>query len=261
MLITLMLLVALMSIALLAVLPRIRQQVQRDRELELQHRGTAYMRAIQHFYKKFGRYPSRVEELENTNNLKFLRKRYKDPVNRDPATGKERDFKFLHQQDISLNSGPVLPGQTQGQPPFGGQGGQPPQGAFGGNTPGGFGGGGFSGPGGAGSQLGEISHRGRRRKLHLRVNPAAVPMPKALRILRDRVPIPTPVLNPVPASTAPLLAEARFLASPAPTKKTRAFASSSKRTITTIGSSSTFLQTINKACWSAPSTPAHLPAT
>src|SRR5450755_4227779 len=130
MLITLMLAVALMSIAMLAVLPRIRQQIQRDRELELQHRGTAYMRAIQHFYKKFGRYPTRVEELENTNNLKFLRKRYKDPVNRDPATGKERDFKFLRQQDITLNSGPVLPGQTQGQPPFGGQGGQSPQGGL-----------------------------------------------------------------------------------------------------------------------------------
>ena len=55
----------------------------------------AYMRAIQHFYKKFNRYPTRIEELENTNNLRFLRKRYKDPVNRD-AEGKEKDFKFLH---------------------------------------------------------------------------------------------------------------------------------------------------------------------
>lgn len=144
MLITLMLMVALMSIALLAVLPSIRQQVQRDRELELQHRGTAYMRAIQHFYKKFGRYPSRVEELENTNNLRFLRKQYKDPVNRDPATGKEKDFKFLHQQDITLNNGPVLPGQTPGQSP-GGPGGQLGQGlqtsgGFGGSAQGGFGG-------------------------------------------------------------------------------------------------------------------------
>lgn len=112
MLITLMLAVALMAIAMLAVLPAIRLQVQRDREIELQHRGTAYMRAIQHFYKKFNRYPMRVEELENTNNLRYLRRRYKDPVNRD-AEGKEKDFKFLHQQDITLNNGPVL-GQTPG---------------------------------------------------------------------------------------------------------------------------------------------------
>lgn len=118
MLITLMLALALLSIALLAVLPEIGQQVRRDREDELRHRGTAYMRAIQRYYRKLGRYPSRIEELENTNNQRFIRKRYKDPVNRDPATGKERDFKLLHQQDISLNNGPIL-GPIAGGPPTG----------------------------------------------------------------------------------------------------------------------------------------------
>ncbi len=122
MMITLMLVLAMIMLAMLAVMPDLRQQVRRDREEELRHRGTAYMRAIQHFYKKFGRYPTKVEELENTNNLRFLRKRYTDPVNIDPATHKERDFKFLHQQDITLNSGPVLPGQNTpgGQSPPGG---------------------------------------------------------------------------------------------------------------------------------------------
>ena len=110
MLITLMLALTLITIALLAAIPNIRQQVTRDREEEMTHRGTAYMRAIQHFYKKFNRYPNKIEELENTNNVRFLRRRYTDPMNRDPATGKERDFKFLHQQDVMLNSGPVLPG-------------------------------------------------------------------------------------------------------------------------------------------------------
>ncbi len=71
------------------------------------------MRAIQHFYKKFGRYPNSVEELQNTNNLHFIRKRYTDPVNIDRATGKEKDFKFLRQTDINLNVAPVL-GQTAG---------------------------------------------------------------------------------------------------------------------------------------------------
>src|SRR5664279_1594862 len=91
MLITLMLALALLTIGLLAVLPEIGQQVRRDREEEMRHRGTAYMLSLIHFYKKFGRYPMRVEELENTNNLRFIRKLYKDPINRDPATGKERD--------------------------------------------------------------------------------------------------------------------------------------------------------------------------
>ena len=117
-------------------------------KMNCEHRGTAYMRAIQHFYKKFNRYPARVEELENTNNVRFLRRRYTDPMNFDKATGKEKDFKFLHQQDISLNNGPVLPGQTPGQNSPGGAG------VFGGgpNGPGGFGGGPQGGPGGFGTQ-------------------------------------------------------------------------------------------------------------
>ena len=140
MMITLMLAVALLMLGLLAVLPSAKQQITRDREEEMRHRGTAYMRAIQHFYKKFGRYPSRVEELENTNNLRFLRKRYTDPMSRDAATGKEKDFKFLHQQDIALNNGPVLgqqqPGQTGAPGVVGGQSGS---GGFGGASSG-FGG-------------------------------------------------------------------------------------------------------------------------
>src|SRR6202162_3469308 len=130
MLITLMLALALITIAMLTVIPEISQQIRRDREEEMRHRGTAYMRAIQHFYKKFGRYPMRIEELENTNNLRFIRKLYKDPINKDPATGKEKDFKLLHQTDISLNNGPVL-GQTPGQNLLPGQGGPQGQGAFG----------------------------------------------------------------------------------------------------------------------------------
>jgi type II secretory pathway pseudopilin PulG len=133
MLITLMLAMALMSLALLVMLPDVGQQIKRDREDEMRHRGTAYMRAIQHFYKKFGRNPSRIEELENTNNLRFLRKRYTDPLTRDASTGKEKDFKLLHQQDISLSSGLVLPGATPGGIP--------------GQTPG------LTGPGGAAQLL------------------------------------------------------------------------------------------------------------
>src|SRR5271165_6359184 len=152
MMITLMLALALITIALLTALPNIKQQSQRDREEELRHRGTSYMRAIQHFYKKVGRYPSRVEELENTSNIRYLRKRYKDPVNRD-AAGKERDFKFLHVQDINLNNGPVL-GTTAGQSPFGQGGTNGPQ------AQGGFGGGLQGGPGNSGAQPGASQQAG-----------------------------------------------------------------------------------------------------
>ncbi|MGA9555608.1 MAG: hypothetical protein WBR11_02065, partial [Terriglobales bacterium] len=113
MLFTLMLVVTLAALALLAVLPAMRQQIKRDQEEEMCHRGTQYMRAIQHYYKKFGRYPTRIEDLENTNNLRFLRKRYKDPLVRD-AQGKEKDFKLLHMQDVNLSNGPVM-GAAGGQ--------------------------------------------------------------------------------------------------------------------------------------------------
>ncbi len=108
MLMTLMLAMAMLTIGMLAALPNICQQIKRDREEELRHRGTAYMRAIERFYRRLGRYPSRIEDLENTNNVRFLRKRYKDPMSRDPKTGEEKDFKLLRQADIWQNA---LPGQ------------------------------------------------------------------------------------------------------------------------------------------------------
>lgn len=82
-------------------------QIKRDREEEMIHRGVQYSRAVRRFFKKTGRYPTRIEELESTNNIRFLRKRYKDPLNRDPKTGQERDFKLLHLQDVqtSFNTG------------------------------------------------------------------------------------------------------------------------------------------------------------
>lgn len=75
--------VTLMAIALAAAVPRLGTQIKRDRETEMIHRGEQYARAIKKYYKKFGRYPTRIEELENTNNIRFLRKRYKDPMSAD----------------------------------------------------------------------------------------------------------------------------------------------------------------------------------
>src|SRR6266849_8377721 len=99
-LITLMLFVALLTIGLLAMVQDIESRIKRDREEELIHRGVQYSRAVRHYFKKFGRYPNRIEELENTNNIRFLRKRYKDPI-----TGK--DFKPLHMTDVQMSFGAV----------------------------------------------------------------------------------------------------------------------------------------------------------
>jgi hypothetical protein len=99
-----MLSVALLAIGALALVEKIEFQIKRDREEEMIHRGVQYSRAVRRYFKKFGRYPSRIEELESTNNIRFLRQRYKDPI-----TGK--DFKPLHMTDVQMSFGPgVGPG-------------------------------------------------------------------------------------------------------------------------------------------------------
>jgi hypothetical protein len=62
-----------------------------------------YSRAIRRFISANGRYPDSVEELESTNNIRFLRKRYKDPI-----TG--REFRILHMEDVAyLSRRPAAP--------------------------------------------------------------------------------------------------------------------------------------------------------
>lgn len=102
-LLMLMLFVALLAIAAGALAPSIAFRMKRDREEEMIHRGVQYSRAIRRYVKKTGRYPTRLEELENTNNIRFLRKRYKDPI-----TGK--DFKLLHVGEVQLTSAAGIAG-------------------------------------------------------------------------------------------------------------------------------------------------------
>lgn len=99
----LMLFVALLAIAAGALAPTITFQVRRDREEEMIHRGVQYSRAIRRYVKKTGRYPSRLEELENTNNIRFLRKRYKDPIT-------NKDFKLLHVGEVQLTGAAGIAG-------------------------------------------------------------------------------------------------------------------------------------------------------
>lgn len=95
MLLAVLFMMAMMVIAALAVAPAFIQQAKRDREEEMVHRGTEYMRAIKKYYKKFGRYPGNLEQLESTNQLRFLRRRYTDPLTKD---GK---WKLLHYGDMA----------------------------------------------------------------------------------------------------------------------------------------------------------------
>lgn len=83
-------LVAVVLITLAVAAPKVASEIQRDKELELYHRGLQYQHAIRLYYKKFGSYPNNLEQLEKTNEIRFLRKRYKDPV-----TGKD-EWRMIH---------------------------------------------------------------------------------------------------------------------------------------------------------------------
>src|ERR1700678_1070128 len=64
--------------------PKVAQDLKRERDVEAVHRGNQYVRAIQLYYRKVGTYPGSLEQLEKTNNVRFLRQRYLDPMTGKP---------------------------------------------------------------------------------------------------------------------------------------------------------------------------------
>ena len=81
-LVAVMFMLAMLIIAMAVAVPRVREDIQRDKDLETWHRGQQYARAIKLYYKKFNAYPPSVDALVKTNEIRFLRKRYADPITR-----------------------------------------------------------------------------------------------------------------------------------------------------------------------------------
>jgi hypothetical protein len=78
------------AIMLYMQLPRVAFEVQRDKEQLLIDRGEQYSRAVQLFVRKYNRYPQDIAALENTQSIRFLRRKYKDPM-----TGKD-EWRLIH---------------------------------------------------------------------------------------------------------------------------------------------------------------------
>src|SRR4051794_31539493 len=95
-LLTMLVMVFLVLLALSVAAPRVAKEIQRDKEQEAVQRGLQYRRAIQLYYKKFGAYPSDMKQLEKTNEIRFLRKRYTDPI-----TGKD-DWRLIHMGEAKV---------------------------------------------------------------------------------------------------------------------------------------------------------------
>jgi type II secretory pathway pseudopilin PulG len=78
---------AVLLIAAVAAAPNLLTQGTREREEELIWRGGQYARAVRLYYRKHGRFPQSLDDLtQEKNNLRFLRKAYTDPMNREDGS-------------------------------------------------------------------------------------------------------------------------------------------------------------------------------
>jgi hypothetical protein len=85
-----LLMAGLVAITLYMALPRFAFEAERDKEDTLVYRGEQYKRAIQLYVRQNKRWPAKIEDLEDTNGKRYLRKRYVDPM-----TGKD-EWRAIH---------------------------------------------------------------------------------------------------------------------------------------------------------------------
>lgn len=105
-LLIMMMMATLLLVSLAAAVPSVYVEGKREKEKELIFRGEQYARAIELFHMKFHRYPTSVKELLHTDNLSFLRQRFRDPM------AKNGKWRFIH----ATANGVVLDSKILGPP-------------------------------------------------------------------------------------------------------------------------------------------------
>ena len=154
---TIIFLAAALLIGLALSLPRAAMQAQRLREERLIYRGEQYKRAIELYFRAHKKYPSDLDDLEERNGVRYLRQRYKDPMNENEEwrfirMGSDGRFKdsLIHDLEDPTQQGQgsgmgqragMSQGIGQGMS-MGGRGGSQSRGGFGSQQP-------YSGYGGA----------------------------------------------------------------------------------------------------------------
>ena len=80
-------LAASMLIMLSVVALKVTTQGQREKEEEMIWRGHQYERGIQRYVQKFGRYPSKIDDMvKATSGVRYMREAYKDPMNKEDGS-------------------------------------------------------------------------------------------------------------------------------------------------------------------------------
>jgi hypothetical protein len=81
---TLIFFLTALTVLIAVTVPVYQMQAKRIQEQELMFRGGEYIRAILKFRQKFGAWPPSIDALVETNGVRFLRKRYTDPITGKP---------------------------------------------------------------------------------------------------------------------------------------------------------------------------------
>ena len=64
--------------------PTVARALRREREVEAVHRADEYVNAIRRYHLKTGAYPGSIEQLEKTNNIRYIRQKYANPMTGKP---------------------------------------------------------------------------------------------------------------------------------------------------------------------------------
>ncbi len=81
---------AVLLIGLALSIPRMALQSQRLKDAQLIERGEQYRRAIQLYYRDHNKYPEDLDDLEDTDGVRYLRRRDPDPI------GETGEWRLIH---------------------------------------------------------------------------------------------------------------------------------------------------------------------
>ena len=81
---------AVLLAGLAVAIPRLAQQSQRVKDERLIQHGEQYRRAIELYFREHKKYPKDLDDLEDTNGVRYLRRRYPDPM------GEAGEWRLIH---------------------------------------------------------------------------------------------------------------------------------------------------------------------
>ena len=114
MLLAVVVMCALVLLALSVAAAVVAKDIRRDKEVASQQYMQEYVRAIQLYYRKNNGYPPSMKALEQTNNIRYLREKFIDPL-----TGKD-DWRIIHQGEQKTTVKSFFGKELQGLPGGGG---------------------------------------------------------------------------------------------------------------------------------------------